>query len=53
MEKNMKKNVCMCVTESLCCPAEINTTLSINYTSVKNNYSSSNSHTIIIAVMNT
>ena len=24
MEKNMKKNVYMCITESLCCRAEIN-----------------------------
>ena len=28
--------VCVCVTESLCSIAEINTTLSINYTSIKN-----------------
>ena len=26
-ERNMKRNVCMCITESLCCTAEINTTL--------------------------
>ena len=25
----------MYITESLCCPAEINTTLQINYTSIK------------------
>ena len=25
--KNMKKNICICVTESLCCTAEINITL--------------------------
>ena len=25
----------MCITESLCCTAEINTTLQINYTSIK------------------
>ena len=31
-EKNMKKNVYICITESLCCTAEINTTLQINYT---------------------
>lgn len=30
-----KKDVYMCVTESLCCTAEINTTLKINYTSIK------------------
>ena len=32
--KECEKNVYMCVTESLCCAVEINTTLSINYTSV-------------------
>ena len=31
----MKKNVYVCITESLCCTAEINTTLYINYTSIK------------------
>ena len=31
MEKNFKKNMYGCVTESLCCEAEINTTLQINY----------------------
>ena len=36
MEKNIKKTVCMCVTESLCCTAEINTTLYINYSSIIN-----------------
>ena len=35
MEKNIFKNVCICVTESLSCTAEMNTTLCINYTSVK------------------
>ena len=35
MEKNMIKNVYICITESLCCTAEINTTLEINYTSIK------------------
>ena len=49
VEKDMRKNIYMCVyiyiyiyiymyvciTESLCCRAEINTTLSINYTLVK------------------
>ena len=25
MEKNVKKDVCICITESLCCTAEINT----------------------------
>ena len=32
--KECEKNVYMCVTESLCWAVEINTTLSINYTSV-------------------
>ena len=27
MEKNIKNNVYMCITESLCCTAEIDTTL--------------------------
>ena len=27
MEKNMKKNVYICITELLCCTVEINTTL--------------------------
>ena len=27
VEKKMKRNVCICLTESLCCTAEINTTL--------------------------
>ena len=35
MEKNIKKNVCICITESLCCVAEINTILKVNYTSIK------------------
>ena len=35
MEKNIKKNVYLCITESLCCTAEMNTTLEINYTSIK------------------
>ena len=35
MENNMKKNVCICITESLFCTAEINTTLWINCTSIK------------------
>ena len=30
------KNVCMCIAESLCCATEIDTTLQINYTSIKN-----------------
>ena len=33
--KEYFKNVYMCKTESLCCTAEINTTLQINYISVK------------------
>ena len=28
---------CMCITESFCCKAEINTTLQINYISIKYN----------------
>ena len=35
MEKNIKKNVYLCITESLCCTAEMNTTSEINYTSIK------------------
>ena len=35
-KKEKKKTVYMCMTESLCCTAEINTTLYINYTSIKN-----------------
>ena len=33
--ENMRMNVCMCITESLCCTAEINTTVEINCTSIK------------------
>ena len=35
MEKNMEKNDYICITESLCHIAEINTALQINYTSIK------------------
>ena len=35
--KEYKKNVHICITESLCCTAEINTTLLINYTSILKN----------------
>ena len=35
MEKEHEKNVYMCITESLCCAVEINTTLYINYTSTQ------------------
>ena len=31
----MKKNIYICITESLCCTPETNTTLQINYTSIK------------------
>ena len=31
MEENEKKNVYICVTESLCCPAAINTTWGNNF----------------------
>ena len=34
--KNMKKNVYICITESLWSTAVINTTLQFNYTSIKN-----------------
>ena len=38
MEKNMKKkNAYMCITESLCCTAEMGTTLQISYTLIKKN----------------
>ena len=37
MENNIKKNACMCITKSLCCVAEINTALEINYNSIKSN----------------
>ena len=33
--KNMKRNVCIYITESLCCTPEINTALWINYISIK------------------
>ena len=35
MKNNVKKNVYICKTESLCCAPEVNTTLKINYTSKK------------------
>ena len=35
MEKNLKKNVYMCITESLCYIPETNTALLINCASVK------------------
>ena len=34
-EKNLKRNVCVCYDRIACCMAEINTTLSIDYTSIK------------------
>ena len=37
MEKNIKKNVYRCTTESLCCTAEMGTTVYVNYASVKTN----------------
>ena len=40
MEKNAKKNVYMCITESLRCTVESNT-LYVNYASVKINKNSS------------
>ena len=33
MEKTMRKSIYLLVTETLCCIAEINTTLQINYIS--------------------
>ena len=35
MTTYMGMDMCRCITESLSCTAEINTTLSINYTSIK------------------
>ena len=35
--KEDKKNACMYITESLCCVAEIGTTVSIKQTSIKKN----------------
>ena len=35
MEKNVEKNACICITESLCCLVEMNTTLEITHTSIK------------------
>ena len=34
----MKKNVYICITESLCQTAEINTTLQIDYTSINKSF---------------
>ena len=34
-KEHKKKNVYICITESLCCTAEINTTLKIRYTSIE------------------
>ena len=35
MQKNVTKNINVCITESLCCTAKTNTTLFLNYTSIK------------------
>ena len=37
MKNNKKKNMyfCMCITESHCCAADLNTTLKISHTSIK------------------
>ena len=35
MENNIKKNAHVCITESLCCIAEVNTTLLSQPTSIK------------------
>ena len=35
MEKSIKKSIYLCIIESLCCIAEINTTLQINYISIE------------------
>ena len=37
LECSGKKQIYVCITESLCCTPETNTTLLINYTSIKNN----------------
>lgn len=36
MEKHIKNECLICITESLCCTTEIDITLEINYTSIKN-----------------
>lgn len=35
MEKNVEKNAYICTIESLCCLVEMNTTLEITHTSIK------------------
>lgn len=40
----MLKSVYICITELLCCTAEINTTLSIDNTSIKKNFLKKNPH---------
>ena len=37
MKKNKKNNMCfcMCITESLCCAADLNATLKISHSSIK------------------
>ena len=36
IEKNLKKNgyICICITESVCCPPEINAILQVNCTPI-------------------
>ena len=37
-EGRKKVDVCICITDSLCCTAETNTTVQINYISIIKNY---------------
>ena len=47
MKTNVKKNVYICKTESLCCAPAVNTTLKINYTSkTKQNKTKQNKKTL-------
>ena len=34
-KESEKENRCICITDSLCCMPEINTTLKVNYTLIK------------------
>ena len=44
MEKNLKKDACMCITDLLCCTPEANTTLLINYTPLKNKHTTNHNN---------
>ena len=35
-EYKRRMRICVCITEALCCTAEIGTTLLVNYTLIKN-----------------